>query len=401
MQSDRNSVPQKAPFWVIALVIGSAMSGMHIFVPALPLIAADFNAAPAVAKQTVGLYMLALAAGQVVYGPLSDWFGRKPVLLAGVVVYTLTAVAATVAMSMEMLLVARVLQGAGGCAGLVLGRAIVHDTAGDRDAASTISHLNTVLLISPALAPMIGLWLAETWGWRVIPAALAVAGALGVWGVVRRMPETSQRNARTVREMGADYLALLRFGPFLAYVVAGALCTTTMFALLTSAPFLFTERLGRPVHEIGVLYTVLIVGILVGNFSIGRLLGRFGFERLMIAACVIGIFGAAIILSQGLAAAPRLGWFMLGGMLYTTMSGMMAPLALTRSVDLAPRLKGTASGLYGFSQMTIGATAIAIAGLGGDMFLLVGALTLVSAAAGLATFLALKRWRERGGKAMD
>lgn len=391
--------PASNPFWLLALFIGSAMSGMHVLVPALPMIAEEFAVTPAVAQQTVSLYMLAVAGGQLVYGPVSDWFGRRPVLIAGMVVFAATGFLAAATRQFDLLLAARMLQGAGGCAGLVLGRAIVHDTSGDKDAAATISAMNAILLVSPALAPMIGLWLAQTWGWRIIPAALGLFGLVALWGSIARLRETSSRPAGTPREMATNYLRLLRLPPFLGYIIAGSLGTTTMFALLSAAPFVITERLGRPMGEVGILYTSLIVGIMVGNLIGGRLLRRFGFEPLMLAATAAGLAGAGLILGQDLAGTLTLPGFMLGAMLYTLMCGLMAPLSLTRSVDLAPTLKGSASGLYGFSQMTIGAASVMLAGLGENLLRTVGIITLSSAATSLCLIAVLKVWRDRGGRA--
>ena len=367
---------------------------MHVFVPALPLIAREFDVTPAAAQQTISVYMLALAGGQIVYGPLSDWYGRRAG--ADCRAPALHRRRAHRRIRLEPRHATRGAHGAGR-GRLRRLRARPRDRqrhVGNADAAATISALNSILLISPALAPLLGVWIADAYGWRPIPLLLGAIGSVALIGVVVRLSETSPPAAQTIGELAAGYGRLLHSLPFLGYVIGGALTTTTMFALLATSPFILVERLHRPLHEVGYVYAVLIAGVMIGNAFGGRLLRRFSFETLMIAACVSGAAGAALIWLSNLQGGLTAPAFVAGGLLYTGMCGLMAPLSLTRSIELAPALAGTASGLYGFSQMSIGALAVAIAGYGADVVGATSTTLLICSCAGLAIFVALKVWRE-------
>ena len=150
---------------------------MHMVIPALPAIAADLHESPGVIQMTVTLYLLGLAAGQLIYGPLSDRFGRRPVLLGGLALYLLASVVAATAAGTGALLTARVFQALGGCSGLVLGRAMMRDGSSSEKAAGSLAILHTAMSVGPALAPAIGGFVALWGGWRAPFALLAVVGA--------------------------------------------------------------------------------------------------------------------------------------------------------------------------------------------------------------------------------
>ena len=148
--------PQIAPLWLLALVTFSGTLGMHIFVPALPFAATDLGASIGEMQLTVSLYILGLAVGQLVYGPLSDRFGRRPTLMVGLVLYTLAGLAAAFAPEVDSLIAARLFQALGGCAGMVLGRAIVRDTSTPEASAQRLALLSLIVSVGPGSAPIIG-----------------------------------------------------------------------------------------------------------------------------------------------------------------------------------------------------------------------------------------------------
>lgn len=361
-----SDAPARRPFWLLALLIGSATIGMHVFVPALPLLVAEFRIDPARAQLTISLYMIVISVGQLVYGPLSDRYGRKPVLIGALTLFTLSGIAVALAQSFEALLVARIAQAAGGCAGLVLGRAVVHDTVQGPDAARTIAAVNAVLLISPTLAPVVGVWVANAFGWRSIPLLLAGLGALTVAGVAWKLGETAASRAEPLAIIATRYRALIRLRPFQMQVLAGSLCTTTMFVLLTATPFVVIESLHRPLADAAIFYAVFVSGLIAGNLLSGRALARLG-NRVFGLATAIGTLGALILLGavwSGMLNAPV---FVLSGFLYTLMAGTMAPLTLTRAVSLSPGLRGSATGIFGASQFAMGALGVIVAGLSVDL----------------------------------
>lgn len=380
-----SDAPAQRPFWLLALLIGSATIGMHVFVPALPLLVAEFRIDPARAQLTISLYMIVISVGQLVYGPLSDRYGRKPVLIGALTLFTLSGIAVALAQSFEALLAARIAQAAGGCAGLVLGRAVVHDTVQGPDAARTIAAVNAVLLISPTLAPVVGVWVANAFGWRSIPLLLAALGALTVAGVAWKLGETAASRAEPLAIIAARYRALIRLRPFQVQVLAGSLCTTTMFVLLTATPFVVIESLHRPLADAAIFYAVFVSGLIAGNLLSGRALARLG-NRVFGLATAIGTLGALILLGavwSGMLNAPV---FVLSGFLYTLMAGTMAPLTLTRAVSLSPGLRGSATGIFGASQFAMGALGVIVAGLSTDLAFSSAVVLTLCAASALAIY---------------
>jgi len=155
-----SGVAARVPLWMLALITLSGTLALHIFVPALPDAGAELGASAGSMQLTLSFYIGGLALGQLIYGPVSDHFGRRPVLIGGMVVYALAGFAALLAPTVRMLIAARLLQALGGCAGLVLGRAIVRDSASGGDAARKLSLMNMMVIVGPGLAPLIGSGLA-------------------------------------------------------------------------------------------------------------------------------------------------------------------------------------------------------------------------------------------------
>ncbi len=383
------------PLWLLALVTLSGTLAMHIFVPALPDAGRDLGAGTGAMQMTISLYILGLAVGQLAYGPLSDALGRRPVLMAGLGLYTLASLAAALAPGVEALIAARLLQSLGGCAGLVLGRAMVRDTAGPEDAVRRLALLTLMMLVGPGLAPVLGGVLASTLGWRSIFLLLAGLGAAAIALSWRLLPETGRRAGGVdLGALGRDYRALAGSPTFIGLAIGGGCATTSFYAFVAAAPFILTDELHRPAHEVGLCLGLIILGMAAGNLLTGRLAPRLGIDRMLVGANALS--GLAALGFLGLVLAGRLSLVpMLGLMLVFTLGiGMASPAALTRAVGVNPRVVGSASGLYGFAQMGVGAVCTALAGLGDDPALAAaGVLTGASLLAQLAFRIALGRRR--------
>ena len=185
---------KNTPLWLLALITFSGTLGMHIFVPGLPYAAKDLGASIGEMQMTVSLYILGLALGQLVYGPVSDRFGRRPTLMVGLALYTAAGLAAALAPHAQALIAARLFQAFGGCAGMVLGRAIVRDTSAPEHAARRIALLSVVVSAGPGAAPLVGAALASLLGWRSIFYALCILGItnfLCCWRLLLRPPRSS------------------------------------------------------------------------------------------------------------------------------------------------------------------------------------------------------------------
>ena len=389
---------RRPPLWLLAQITLSGTLAMHMFVPALPSAAVDLGASIAAMQTTVSLYIFGLAAGQLFYGPLADRFGRRPVLMFGLVLYTAAGLVAAVSPDVRVLIAARLAQALGGCAGLVLGRAMVRDTAGDDDVVRRLALLTLMMMAGPGLAPLVGGVLSSALGWRAIFWVLAALGLVNFVLTWRLLPETGRASAGLgTAALARDYLGLLRSPVFLGYAVGGGCATTSMYAFVAAAPFIFAVDLGRPEHEVGVYLGLLILGMALGNLLIGRLVGRFGAERLMVGANLLSLLSACALL--GVVLLGRLGVASAVGLMvvFTFGVGMASPTALTKAVSVDPQVIGSAAGLYGFSQMAVGALCSSLAGVGGDPALAAATVLVLAGACAQAAFWTAGR-RDRAAR---
>ena len=361
-------VKRSAPLWLLVLVTFSGTLAMHMFVPALTVAGRDLHVDAATIRMTISVYIFGLAVGQLVYGPLSDVFGRRPTLLAGLALYTVGGLVATLAPNVGVLIAARLVQAAGGCAGLLLGRAIVRDTAESNDAVRRLALMSLMTMIGPGLAPLVGGLLAGAFGWRAIFVVLTALGVLNFGVSWRLLPETGTPSGRiSAASVACDYRALLGSPRFLGFAAGGGCATTSFYGFIAAAPFVFINELHRPLHEVGIYLGLLIVGVSIGNILAGRLIGRVTtIERLLVAGNLVSVAAAAVVLAAFLAFRP--GVFAIEALMivYCVGAGMCSPAVSTLSISVDPRLIGSAAGLYGFLQMTIGAACTTLAGLGHD-----------------------------------
>ncbi|HEY2256639.1 MAG TPA: multidrug effflux MFS transporter [Variovorax sp.] len=374
-----------APLWLLALTVFSGTLGMHIFVPALPSAAADFGASAGTMQWTVSLYILGLAGGQLVYGPLADRFGRRPVLMGGLALYTLAGLAAALAPQADALITARLFQAFGGCAGLVLGRAMVRDTAAPGEAARRLALMNLMVTVGPSVAPLVGGALASTFGWRAVFYFLFALGLTGLACSWRLLPETGQLGSNTsVRVLLRNYRHLFSSPAFVGYSVGGGCATTSMYAFIAAAPFIFANQLHRSIHEASFYIALLVSGVWLGSALTSHLIAKVAVERLLVRSNLASVLAAFVFLGGTLSGHLSVPFTVVTIFVFTVGVGMAAPTALTQAISVDPRVIGSAAGLYGFTQMTVGAFCTSLAGLGGNPALAAG---LVLAGAGIVAQL--------------
>ena len=359
-------VRRSAPLWLLVLVTFSGTLAMHMFVPALAIAGRDLRVDAATIRVTISVYIFGLAVGQLVYGPLSDVFGHRPTLLAGLALYTLGGFVATIAPNVGVLIAARLVQAAGGCAGLLLGRAIVRDTAESNDAVRRLALMSLMTMVGPGLAPLVGGLLASAWGWRAIFVVLTALGVVNFTVSWQLLPETGRPSGRiSARGVARDYRALLGSPRFVGFALGGGCATTSFYGFIAAAPFIFSE-LHRPVHEVGVYLMLLIVGVSIGNIVASRLIGRWRIEQLLMAGNGVSLAAAAVVLAAFAAFHPDALAIVAIMVVYCVGAGVCSPAVSTLSISVDPRLTGSAAGLYGFMQMAVGALCTTLAGFGRD-----------------------------------
>jgi MFS transporter, DHA1 family, multidrug resistance protein len=325
-----------------------------MLVPSLPLLARVFDAPAARVQLVLTLFLAGIATGQLVYGPASDRFGRRPVLIAGLVLFLLGTMLCGLAWSLPVLIIGRVLQACGGCAGMVLGRAIVRDLFDRERSANAIAMITMAMSLAPSISPAIGAYLAEWVGWR---ADFALLGALGAGVLVLtsvKLEETHTAAAINLAGMGRSFVLLLRSPAFLGFACATAFTSASWFTFLASAPYLLSEVLHEPPSTYGLMILLPMVGYIVGNSGVARLSASLGITRL----CV---FGLALSLASGVMLTvwcfvDLTPWALFVPMAISSIgNGLSQPPAIAAGLSVYPRVAGAASGLMGFLQMMVAA----------------------------------------------
>lgn len=355
------------PIWLLVLITFSGTLGIHVFLPAMPQAALELGATTGAMQATVSVYILGLGLGQPIYGPLSDAYGRRPVLLFGLVLYAAAGLWATLAPDIDSLYLARLLQALGGCAGIVLGRAIVRDTSDPQQTMQRLALMNLIMLFGPALAPLMGQAIMGLSGWRAILAAMVALGLLNIALTVRMLRETARPSGRMdLATLAANHRRLFQSRRFLGLALGGAAATTSTYAFLAAAPVIFTVQLGRPVAELSLYLGAIIAAAALGHATAGRLVRRVPVRRLVLVCSGIGILGSGLLCAE--IWGGFFGWQMTlaAVMLYALSAGLVSPVAVGQAISIDPRLTGSASGLYGFSQMMVGALSTWLASLGSD-----------------------------------
>jgi MFS transporter, DHA1 family, multidrug resistance protein len=362
------SEARRTPWRLLALLI--AMAGMsslslNILVPAMPGLATKLAADPAHVQLTVSLYLMGLAAAQLVFGPLSDRFGRRPVVLAGLALATVASTAAIFAASIATLVIARVAQSLGASTGQTIGRAIIRDLYDRQHAASMIGLVTSVVVLMPMVAPLIGGILDTLFGWEAIFAfTAAVSFAVCAWAMLD-LPETRNLSLgpSSERHFRADLAALAASPRFFGYALCAGLGSAPFFSFLGAAPHVVVSMLGRTSAEYGLWFFVPSIGFMAGNFAVSRLTARFGIDALIWWGIALTIAGCLLNVSVYVALP---GWEMatifLPQIVIGFGNGLLLPTSIAGAVSIRPQVAGTASGVTGFVQMGIAAVAAQLGG---------------------------------------
>ncbi len=360
--------PRRTPLSLIALLV--AMSGigsasLNILVPAIPGLVAKFATDAASVQLTISLYLMGLAVAQLVFGPLSDRFGRRPVVIAGLAIATLASTAAIFATTIGGLIAARVAQSLGASTGQTISRAIIRDLYERERAASMIGLVTSVVVLMPMMAPLVGGILDTLFGWASIFIFVAVfTGTVFVWAWLA-LPETRKfstapgGNGRFL----PDLKALASSPKFFGYALCTGLGSAPFFSFLGGAPHVAVTMLGRTSAEYGLWFFLPSFGFMAGNFIVSRLSGRYTIDQLIWAGIVATIMGCLISIVAYIAFP---GWEMvtifLPQIIVGMGNGLLLPTSVAGAVSIRPQVAGTASGLTGFIQMMIGAVAAQLSG---------------------------------------
>ncbi|PRY94570.1 DHA1 family bicyclomycin/chloramphenicol resistance-like MFS transporter [Hasllibacter halocynthiae] len=379
---DRRTAPHIA---TLVLIAGLPALALNAFLPSLPAMAAHFDVPYGVVALTVPITLGANAVIQVFIGPLSDLWGRRPVMIWSFVIFTLASVGIALAPNVETLLALRVVQAAG-AAGMVLSRAIVRDMVPQAEAASMIGYVTMGMSVVPMLGPAVGGWIDEVLGWQANFWMFAVLGVGAVWLIWADLGETHPGDpGRGLRAQFREYPELMASPRFWGYVAAAMFSSGAFFAYLGGAPFVGSDVFGLPPSTVGFFFGAPAVGYFLGNFISGRFSTRFGIDRMMLWGSSLTFAGLGVGTAIALTGwhSP---WLFFGFMTFVGLgNGMVLPNANAGMLSVRPHLAGTASGLGGAAMIGGGAIlsayASSILGPGRDETPL---LVLMTASSGLA-----------------
>ena len=346
---------RRASLGLLVLVTAIAPAALHMLVPSLPLLVVVFAASASSVQLVLTLFLAGIAAGQLAYGPISDRFGRRPVLIAGLALFLVGTVLCGLAWSLAALIVGRVLEACGGCAGMVLGRAIVRDIFDRERSASAIATITMAMSLAPSIAPAIGAYLAEWAGWRADFALLGVIGATVLALSVTRLEETNTSLIHvSVAGIGASFLLLLRSPAFLGFASATAFTSASWFAFLASAPYLLFEVLHEPPSTYGLMILLPMAAYVLGNAGVSRLSVVVGSTRLFVAGLALSLVSGVVLVVWCLVGLSP--WALFVPMAISSIgNGLSQPPGIAAALSVFPRIAGTASGLLGFVQMIVAA----------------------------------------------
>jgi len=342
------------------LLAGLAMFGpfsIDAIFPAFPLMAGDLAVDKLGIQQTISVYLAAYALMSLVHGPLSDAIGRRRVIIAGLVVFTLASACCALARDLPMLLVFRAVQGLSAGVGLIVGRAVIRDLYQGDDAQRVLSQVSMIFGIAPAIAPIIGGWLLG-WGhwplifWFLVAFSLALLLAVWCW-----LPEThaaEMRIALRPKRLLHDYLAIAFNMRFQRLAAAGAFNFSALFLFIASAPAFVLDLLQLNERQFGWFFIPMIGGMMLGAWLSGRAAGRINGVRL----ANLGFACSAVAVTANIAYSlmveqPQIPWAILPIALNSFGIALVFPIVTLAVLDMYPRQRGSASSLQAFTGLVL------------------------------------------------
>jgi len=355
---DRSTPPT---LFTLIVIAGSMAIAMNMFLPALPDIAEYFGAEYRVMQLSVALFMAMSGLLQIVTGPISDRFGRRPVLLAGFAIFVVATLGCLFAQSTEMFLFFRTVQAFIAVA-MTLSRAVIRDMVPQAESASMIGYVTMFMAVVPMVSPFFGGFLDEMFGWKSVFWLLAGYGVLGFWLVWADLGETNTNKSSSFSAQFSAYPELLLSQRFWGYCLTAAFSSGAFFAYLGGAPFVGTVVFDLTPTALGFYFGAPAIGYMAGNFLSGRYSVRYGVNKMVLIGAVALIVGVTMSLVIFLIDAGNVQSFF-GFMIFVGFgNGLVLPNATSGLLSVRPHLAGTASGLGGAIMIGGGGALSALAG---------------------------------------
>ncbi|MER5543175.1 multidrug effflux MFS transporter [Streptomyces sp. NPDC002589] len=393
---------------LVTLVLGGLTAtpplAMDMYLPSLPEVTRSLHAPAATVQLTLTACLLGMALGQLVVGPMSDRWGRRRPLLAGLAVYLVATALCALAPNVETLVALRLAQGLAGAAGIVIARAVVRDLY---DGVAMARFFSTLMLISgaaPIVAPLIGGQILRVTDWRGVFVVLTVVGTLLAALVWLRLPETLPPADRHAGGAGTALRAmrgLLADLPFTGYMLAGGFAFAALFAYISASPFVIQEIYGASPQTFSLLFGLNSVGLVIAGQVNGKLLvGRVALEKVLACGLAVIVLAASALLLMSAGALGGTGLAPVAAALFVLMSAMGITLPNAQSLALmrTRHAAGSASALLGTTSFLVGAVASPLVGVAGEHTAVpMAVVQLAGALVAAACFMGMCRpWKTRG-----
>ncbi|QFT11178.1 Multidrug resistance protein MdtL [Vibrio sp. THAF190c] len=345
-----HSSPSKLQVALLAMLVLFSPLAIDIYLPALPQISETFHVEHALAQDTITWFLFAMGVGQLFAGPLADKLGRRTVALGGISIYAVSACLAWAAQSIDMMLMARLLQGLGACATSVAAFATVRDLFGPEKSGKMISYLNGAICFIPALAPILGSWLTQEFGWRSNFSFMAgfavIVGAI----LFFQMKETNPATEKVAVFKFERYWSVLKTPSFIFHASLCLMAMAVILAYVTSAPVVLMENLGLSMNEFTFWFGINAVFNIIAAFTAPKFMDRFGtYKTLVVGVLLLGLAGALMLVLANQATALAFMFpIFLSSVGFAWILGASAGKALEPFGDRA----GTAAALLGLFQMS-------------------------------------------------
>ncbi len=352
--------------WLLAVLVAVSTLqpfAINVLAPATPGLTRSLGTDYATVQLTLTLYLFTVAVAQLLVGPVSDRIGRRPCILAGILLFALGSALGAAATEIGLLLTSRIVQAIGGGTCFALARAVVRDSASKDQAASLIGYIATAMVVAPMVAPLVGGFLDARFGWRsIFLAMLVLSGAVAVAAVPLLKETAPKAGGTSALAILSSYPALLRHRAFLGYALMLSFVTAAFFSFVAGAPYIVVNHMGYTPDVYGLYFVLNAGGYMVGNFLTGRLGQRLGTERLISIGLTVSL--AAVALECAVVA--LLPWTPLTLFLPLAFNGigngLIIPSATAAALSVRPELAGTAAGLSGAAQLGFGAASAVLAG---------------------------------------
>lgn len=351
-----NIATSRVVLLLLVVMTGIAPISLYILVPALPVLATTFGRDISIAQMTVSLYMVGIALSQLIMGPLSDKFGRRPVLLSGLALMVAASVACIFAETLPQLIAARFFQALGGASGMVVSRAIIRDIYERDRVASMISLVIAALMIGQMVSPLTGGLIETAFGWRAIFYAVTIGALAVAVGIAIALPETRRNRAVGSGGFRSDVRTLIKSRAFIGYVMCQVLASQIIFTFAGGGPYIVVTQMGRTSAEYGAWFATTGFAYLVGNLLCVRFAPRHSLEKLIWFGLALQLCGSLLNLLwsfTGWNEAPA--WLFGTQMIVMVGNAFVMANSAAGAISIRPEAAGTASGAMGFFQQGIGA----------------------------------------------